>query len=114
MSRIPLVAMGLLTALGVSVPLTAHAESIIKHPGDHPRYVFEAEPHLSIGYSGGFGPGFRGTVVLVDNGFISSINNSIGIGFGLDWIFYDDGCHHRFGNEFCGTFADVMVPVVMQ
>ena len=31
------------------------------------------------------GVGFRGTLELVDNGFISSINNSVGLGFGVDW-----------------------------
>jgi hypothetical protein len=104
-------------ALGVVLlgASAARAESIIKHPGDHPRYSFEAEPHLSIGYAGGIGPGFRGTVVLLDNGFIPSINNSIGIGFGLDWIFYGDGCHDGFAHVHgCGTYNDAMIPVVMQ
>jgi hypothetical protein len=89
----------------------ASAQSIIKHPGEHPTYGFEAEPHLALAPfgDGGFGPGFRGTVVVVDNGFVSSINNSIGIGFGLDWVFYGHHCHGG-----CGTESDVMLPVVMQ
>ena len=28
----------------------------------------------------------RRTLELVDNGFVSSINNTVGIGFGLDWL----------------------------
>ena len=86
---------------------SAHAdESIIKTPSDHPAYRFEAEPHGLLGYGGPFGggaanlgAGFRGTIIIVDNGFIPSINNSVGIGFGAD-IF--------FGH---GTF---FVPIVMQ
>ena len=72
-------------------------ESIIKSPGDHPDYVFEAEPHGLIGFGGPFrhghselGAGFRGTIILVDNGFVSSINNSVGITFGAD-VFFGHG-----------------------
>jgi hypothetical protein len=91
---------------------SAGAQSIIKHPGDHPRYSFEAEPHLAVDPFGaeGFGPGFRGTVVLVDNGFVSSINNSIGLGFGLDWIFYSDHCD----GPRCQNHSDALIPVVLQ
>jgi hypothetical protein len=74
----------------------AHAVNTIKQPGLHPAYTFEAEPHLLLGFDlpgkgpdkhgSGFGPGFRGTIELVDNGFVSSINNTVGIGFGLDWL----------------------------
>lgn len=85
---------GLLTAL---VAGGAAAQSTIKHPGERPAYTFEAEPHLNLGLfdppgfgSGtGVGVGFRGTVELVKNGFISKLNNSIGIGFGLDYLRYD-------------------------
>ena len=62
-------------------------ETIIKRAGDHPRYSFEAEPHLLLGWRelrDGPGVGFRGTVVIVQNGFVRSINNSVGIGFGFD------------------------------
>jgi hypothetical protein len=71
---------------------TARAEqAIIKHPGDHPHYTFEAEPHLIVGFAGPFrdghpGAGFRGTVVLVQNGFVKTINNSVGLTFGIDFL----------------------------
>ena len=81
----------------VAAPRTAHAEeAIIKRPGDHPRYAFEAEPHALVGFAGPFkekghfGAGFRGTVVLVQNGFIRSINNSVGVTFGADLFAGDD------------------------
>ena len=89
-----------------AAPRGAHAEEvIIKAPGDHPSYRFEAEPHLLAGYAGPFGnlvdagAGFRGTVIFLDNGFIPKINNSVGIGFGGD-------VHFRRGTLF--------IPVVMQ
>lgn len=75
-----------------AIPASAAAEeSIIKNPGDHPPYRFEAEPHGLLGFGGPFrrghselGAGFRGTVIIVDNGFVPSINNSVGITFGAD------------------------------
>jgi hypothetical protein len=89
----------------VSSPAYAD-ESIIKNPGDHPPYRFEAEPHLLLGFGGPFrdgrgelGAGFRGTIIIVDNGFVKEINDSVGIGFGADGFFNG------------GT---VLIPVVMQ
>jgi hypothetical protein len=88
-------------------PRLARAEeSIIKFPGEHPTYFFEAEPHLVFGFPGRLGGnivpgvGFRGTFIIVQNGFIPSINNSVGIGVGGDLFF---------------QHASVLdVPVVMQ
>lgn len=90
-------------ALFLALPLVvalatkpAAAQSTIKHPGQRPAYSFEAEPHLSLGLDPpgygagtGLGVGFRGTVEIVKNGFIPKINNSIGIGFGIDYLRYD-------------------------
>jgi hypothetical protein len=83
-------------------------ESIIKNPGDHPSYRFEAEPHGLIGFGGPFrggkgepGVGFRGTVIIVDNGFVKTINNSVGISFGAD-VFFTRGQ------------ATLFLPVAMQ
>jgi hypothetical protein len=89
------VVVGALVLAGVGISGTAQADqSIIKTPGDHPDYRFEAEPHGLLGFGGPFrhghtelGAGFRGTVILVDNGFVSSINNSVGITFGGDVFF---------------------------
>ncbi len=108
----PLLAAATLAAATTAllVASTAAAQSVIKQPGRHPDYVFEAEPHLWLGFDtpgkggtgSGFGPGFRGTIELVDNGFIKSINNTVGIGFGADFL--------TFGKR---TGA-LWVPVVMQ
>jgi hypothetical protein len=100
-------------ALGISLGRTSWAQGTIKYPGDHPHYSFEAEPHLSVGYKGGVGPGFRGTIVLLHNGFISSINNSVGLGFGADWLFFSQHCDGP-PPGICRTEGDVLVPVVIQ
>lgn len=88
-----------LASLGLAtlVAAPASAQSTIKQPGNRPHYVFEAEPHLDLGLvdppgfgaGTGWGAGFRGTVEIVKNGFISKLNNSVGIGFGLDYLRYD-------------------------
>lgn len=78
--------------LAFAAARTASAEqAIIKHAGDHPHYTFEAEPHVIVGFAGPFreghaGAGFRGTVVLVQNGFVKTINNSVGLSFGVDFL----------------------------
>lgn len=81
-------------------------ELVIKTPGDHPNYRFELEPHGLVGFGGpfdkgrpDFGAGVRATVIIVDNGFIKTINNSVGIGFGGDMFFKD---------------TTLILPVVMQ
>ncbi len=68
----------------------AHADTnIIKDPDRHPHYVFEAEPHFLLAPLGTQpllpGVGFRGTVVLAQEGFIDRINDSVGLGFGVDY-----------------------------
>jgi hypothetical protein len=78
----------------------AHAEEATGRDVDrHPHYVFEAEPHALLGLfePRPFGVGFRGTVVLSDDGFIRSVNDTVGLGFGIDW-----------------THGTTWVPVVMQ
>jgi hypothetical protein len=93
------------------------ADNTIRQPGDHPNYVIEIEPHLDLawfdyaGYAGigstaGIGLGARFTIPLVKNGFVPSINNTVGIGFGGDWIYF--GC-----SQGCGL-STLYFPVVMQ
>lgn len=84
-------------ALGLASSAVAHAQSTIKQPGQRSQYYFEAEPHVvagladppGLGAGTGLGVGFRGTVELLKNGFIPKLNNSVGIGFGIDYLRYD-------------------------
>lgn len=81
------------------VTFAGTAQAQIKQPGKHPRYAAELEPHLFYQWADepiwedeGFGVGVRATIPLVHNGPVETINNSMGIGFGLDWAHFDDSC----------------------
>lgn len=119
-------------ALTAAAGVTVWAEAafadtlIINRPGYHPRYTFEAEPHLLLGFvdppgnagGNGVGLGFRGTVKVLENGFVPSINNNIGVGFGLDFVHYGSSRCVRFNLAgFCersDAVDDVWFPVVLQ
>lgn len=105
----------------------AVADDTIKHPGDHPNYSVEIEPHLLWGWAhydyapyDGFGLGGRFSIPIVDNGFVSTINNSVAIGFGLDWLHYSyGGCYYYRGYRpgYCSNVGDanfLLFPVVLQ
>lgn len=94
----------------------ASAQSIIKNPGDHPPYTVELEPQLAFGlgsyYAGsGLGAGLRASVVVMDTGFVSSINDSVAVSFGLDWLRYNACYYHdAYG---CGA-SYFILPVTLQ
>jgi hypothetical protein len=75
----------------------AHAQSTIKSPGQRPHYFFEAEPHLlaglldppGFGAGTGLGLGLRGTFEVASDGFLPKLNDSVGIGIGIDYLRYD-------------------------
>lgn len=77
-----------------SAPGVAHAQSIIKQPGEHPDYHVDIEPHgiLGWGFYGwgpiGFGGGARFSIPLCKNCFVPKINNNVAISFGADFAFY--------------------------
>ena len=96
-----------------AAPATAQEESTIHNPGDHPSYVFEAEPHAAVGLStrfDGVGLGGRLSIPVMPSGFVPSINDSVAIGVGLDWVHRDD-C---FGFGGCGGADAFWVPAVAQ
>jgi hypothetical protein len=90
----------------------AQAQNLIKSPTAHPQYTVELEPHALLDILGedDFGIGGRATFVIVDPGFVSSINNSVGIGFGFDWMDGDDHCHPGY----CHDVDQLTLPLVMQ
>ncbi len=95
-------------------------EPIIRHPGDHPNYSVEIEPHLDFAFflptagSSGFGIGGRFTIPVVKNGFVPTINNSVGIGFGLDWLHYNGCFAQGFFFGVCNNLDSYWIPAVMQ
>ena len=107
----------------VALPGAASAQSVIKQPGNHPDYSFELEPHFVFQWIGGygndaFGPGVRFSIPFTRNGPIPSINNNMGITFGLDITFGDGYCYGynpRWGA--CGdrsSLTEFWLPVAMQ
>ena len=92
-----------LAALGL--PAVAHAQNIVRQPGNHPDYAVEIEPHLAfqwadrVGVTDGFAPGVRFNIPFLKNGPVSTINNNMAITFGLDLTFGDGGygwCYDRY------------------
>lgn len=104
-------------------------------------YQLELEPHLVVGTDppgpgagSGAGAGVRASFVILPDGFIRNINDSVAIGAGLDfgryyghWWYEDrrDQCTHfepgPNGTRVCtettsygGTYNYVYIPVVMQ
>jgi len=84
-------------ALGLVWTSPASAENLIKQPGQHNKYSWELEPHLYVRYGGfwghshggaGVGPGIRASIPFMHNGPIKTINNNIGITFGVDVPFF--------------------------
>jgi hypothetical protein len=75
--------------ISIGLPRVASADTGgIKHPGQHIDYFFELEPEVILVFSRpldeGPGVGVRGSIPLLFNGFVSSINNSVAITFGID------------------------------
>ncbi len=107
-------------------PRDAAAVSTIKDPNP-PDYHLELEPKLNItpggffDYGGlGIGPGIRATIPVMSPGFVKTINDSIGISFGLDILHYDGYRYYaRCGRNGCpyydaGNFWSIYFPVAMQ
>ena len=83
-------------ACALAAPRVASAEPLlIAHPGDHPNYHVELEPHVNLGYgvfdSGNFGAGFRASIKIIDPGPVKSINDTFAITFGGDVLAAKNG-----------------------
>ncbi len=110
----------ILALVAVATPLrAARADDTIRRPGDHPLYSVEIEPHTPLGWGGfagvyggeaGFGLGARFSIPILHNGFVPTINNSVAVSFGLDWVHFF-GCYNI--NASCS--ADYLTfPVALQ
>lgn len=105
-----------LVALGLVAWACDPAAAQIQSPGRHAHYAAELEPHLVWQWTGdehshsdGLGFGFRASIPIMQDGPISTINNSLAISFGLDWAYFPD-C---FGYDNCSE-NDFWVPVTAQ
>ena len=89
---------------------SAFAQSTIRNPGDRPLYRIELEPHLLAGAFGppgwgtgaGLGIGGRASFEVARDGFIPSINDSVSVGVGLDYLHYAGSS--RFYPNVCRRF----------
>jgi hypothetical protein len=84
--------------------VTSTAEAQIRSPRAHTHYALELEPHLVVQWADepywndeGIGVGVRLSIPVVPDGPITTINNSLAVGFGLDWAHFDD----------CGPYNDL-------
>jgi hypothetical protein len=117
---------GSLTILALLTTEEARAAGIIRNPGDHPKYAVELEPHGLLDWDNywwgdtGFGLGMHAVIPFLDNGPVTTINNNMGIGFGLNWAhFSDDACARYFnGRNFVGgcdvSANSIKIPVFVQ
>jgi hypothetical protein len=102
---------------GATLAETAHAETLIEQPGSHTDYRWELEPHLVFtpfrggffrdrwrGYESQVGLGFRASVEVADPAFVKTINDTVGISFGVDFT----NC------DWCRDDFAMVIPVVLQ
>jgi hypothetical protein len=97
--------------------IASSASAQIRNPRSHAHYGVELEPHLVVQWADepywddtGIGVGLRASIPVIPDGPINSINNSLAVGFGLDWAHFD-GCG-RF-NDVCDA-NDFWIPLVLQ
>jgi hypothetical protein len=90
-------AAALAAAVGtLAVEGNARAQSTILRPGDRAPYLFELEPHLLAtpfnppgdGTGSGLGAGVRANFEVLHEGFVSSINDSVALSVGADFLHY--------------------------
>jgi len=132
----------LVSSLVVLAPEALASEQVVIRDGRTPiGYELEIEPHLILGTAppgagvgSGAGVGVRGSLVILPEGFLPRINDSVALGVGLDisryhgdWALggYRDQCLHfepgPNGTSICtevtsngGVYNYVFIPVVMQ
>ena len=100
------------------------ASAQINRSGGHRKYSAEIEPHLVLQWSNtpgwnndGIGVGLRGSIPVIESGPVTTINNSLAVGFGLDWAHFGDQCDYGyFKNNYNGACGGdtFWLPVVLQ
>ncbi len=140
-ARLAFAATSLVGAFLLSGSAAAYDQVVIRDGRTPMTYEFELEPHVVFctappgpGYGSGGGVGVRASFVILPEGFIRNVNDSIAVGLGLDlghytgsWDLggYRDQCLHYEvgpnGTSVCtevssngGTYNYVFIPLVMQ
>lgn len=102
--------------LGMLLPKAASAQNLIERPKAHSEYNLELEAHLAFLLRRNVAPGvgMRATWELVDPGFIRGLNNTVGVGVGLD-LGFNTWCEGVGTTQQC-TDADLdfIIPVNLQ
>ncbi len=89
-----------MAAVGLLYASTVQAQ--LKQPGQHIRYGVEVEPQVSLqwahlpGDSAGIGPGLRLSVPIISDGPLKKLNNSLAIGLGFNWAYFQEPCGAYF------------------
>lgn len=108
----------LLVLLGfwIASPTAASAQNLIERPKAHSEYNLELEAHLAFLLRRNVAPGLgmRATWELVDPGFIRDLNNTVGVGVGLD-LGFNTWCEGVGATQQC-TDADLdfTIPINLQ
>lgn len=103
-----------------SVLLVSEVHAQIRSAGAHRNYSVELEPHglvkwdVEPGNEAGLGFGFRAMIPIMQNGPVTTINNSLAVGFGLDWAYANETVYHgRPRYDDCDAH-NITVPLVVQ
>ena len=110
-----------LLALVLTVLTGAAAKAQIKSPGAHLHYDAEVDAHLVVQWAHelhwhdeGIGLGVHVAIPVIDNGPVTTINNSLAVAFGLDWAHFGDSCDlPGVADDDCSA-NDFWFPVVAQ
>lgn len=94
----------------------ANAQNYIERPSAHSNYNLEMEAHLAFLLRRNVAPGLgvRGTWELVDPGLIRGLNNTLGVGVGLD-LGFNTWCEGVGTTQQCTDGdLDFIIPVNLQ
>jgi len=104
--------------LVLSLVSVSTARADIRNPQDHPEV--ELQPHLVLQWhhpspgwgwnDDGVGLGLHAGIPVISRGPVPSINNSLAIGVGLDWAYFNDVC----GNYADCSANDFWVPIYVE
>ena len=94
---------GLALSTGMAVTVSsATAWAQVHEPGAHRRYAVELEPQVALKWAGlpgdaaGIGPGLRVSVPILQDGPLAKLNNSLALGFGIHWAYFQEPCGAYF------------------